>query len=141
MIIGHGVDIIYLSRLDRIFLQNSSVEKFAKRICSKDEFFLFSEKFSGDYIKSKNFLAKKFSAKESISKAIGCGIGEFLSFKDIDIKHNSFGKPYVIINDAIVNAVNKVNNLKSNQDNLFFHLSTSDDSATIFTSAILNFTF
>lgn len=43
------------------------------------------------------YLAKRFAAKEAISKALGVGIGENLSFQDIEISNNDLGKPIVLL--------------------------------------------
>lgn len=139
MIIGHGVDVLELSRLDSIFSKDDLVQKFAKRICSPDEYLVFCDKFLNNIQKSKNFLAKKFSSKESMSKAIGCGIGEFLSFQDITINKNNFGKPQVEMNEKIIQAINDTNQLSLKKKQIQLSISISDDKSIVFTSAILSF--
>ena len=47
-----------------------------------------------------SFYAKRFAAKEALSKALGTGIRKGLSFKNIEIKNNSLGKPYIKLNGA-----------------------------------------
>lgn len=82
MILGIGVDILTLSRIEEIKDSNYR-DKFAKRILTDSEF--------NDFIKTSNeekkvfYLGKRWSCKEAISKAFGCGIGETLSFRDIEI--------------------------------------------------------
>lgn len=39
------------------------------------------------------FYAGRFAAKEAISKALGCGFGELLSWSDIEILREASGKP------------------------------------------------
>ncbi len=39
--------------------------------------------------------AARFSAKESITKALGCGIGGKIGWLDIEISHDEAGKPIV----------------------------------------------
>lgn len=39
------------------------------------------------------FLAKRFAAKEAISKAYGTGIGEKLAFHDIEVTSTPLGQP------------------------------------------------
>lgn len=41
--------------------------------------------------------AGMFCAKEAVAKAMGTGLGSALSFRDIEILHNSFGAPYVVV--------------------------------------------
>lgn len=85
-----GIDIVDNKRIKKI-LENRR-DSFYKRIFSYDEI---------KYIEDKNHdyktVAGLFSAKESISKAIGTGIGK-VSFKDIEIYHHISGKPKVKFN-------------------------------------------
>ena len=39
--------------------------------------------------------AARFAVKEALAKALGTGIGEFVSFGEIEIIHDSLGKPEV----------------------------------------------
>lgn len=85
MILGIGTDICEISRI-------KPGQGFADRILCAKELEIFAKK------KNKQaYLAKRFAAKEAISKAFGCGIGAKLSFKDICILNNENGKPIVEI--------------------------------------------
>ena len=42
-------------------------------------------------------IAARFSAKESIAKALGTGIHDALNWKDIEIQHTPQGAPFVIL--------------------------------------------
>ncbi len=83
-IIGIGVDIIDNSRI-----KNSIKNKnFITRIFSTREI------NQSKKIKNKvNYYAKRFAAKESLSKAIGIGFRKGLNFKDISILNDKYGKP------------------------------------------------
>lgn len=85
-----GCDIIEISRI------KNSIEKFGNkfisRILTNSEIELYNKKGN-----KAEFIAGRFSAKESISKAFGCGIGENLSFVDIEIMPDELGKPFVKI--------------------------------------------
>ncbi|MFF2448773.1 holo-ACP synthase [Neobacillus sp. NPDC058068] len=88
MIKGIGIDIIELSRIQEII---STQMKFVDRILTPKE----KVKFEGlSSRRQVEFLAGRFSAKEAFSKAAGTGIGKELSFLDIEIETNSFGKPF-----------------------------------------------
>jgi len=78
-----GTDIIQISRLER------SLEKFGDRFKEK---YLTSSEIART--KKTESLAGLWAAKEAIAKALGCGIGEELSFMDIEISKNSRGTPY-----------------------------------------------
>lgn len=82
-----GVDIVDNSRIRNILKDKR--ESFYKKILTEAEL---------DYIISKNHsvesIAGIFAGKEAVSKVIGRGIGN-ISWTDIEISHNSFGKPYI----------------------------------------------
>ena len=91
-IIGIGVDIVENSRIQKQ-LKNKN---FITRIFSKKEI-LHSEK-----IKNKvSYYAKRFAAKEALSKAIGTGFRKGLNFKDITIINDKYGKPYYHLNNKV----------------------------------------
>lgn len=94
MIIGTGIDITDISRIDRLIKETDFLNRF------------FSDK-EREYFKKKgnkaNSVAGAFAAKEAFSKAMGTGISNF-SLKDIEVLHNDKGMPYI--------------NLKNNADEL-----------------------
>ena len=85
MIIGIGTDILRISRIENVF--NKYGDRFSTRILCRAELNIFEHKN-----KSISFLAKRFSAKEAESKALGTGIGA-ISWHDFEIKNDSFGAP------------------------------------------------
>ena len=88
MVKGIGVDLIENIRFEKLI--NRYGNKFALKILSESEYL--------EYIKTSNknsYLAKKFAAKEALSKAIGSGLyrnGIFPRF--ISISHTALGKPF-----------------------------------------------
>jgi holo-[acyl-carrier protein] synthase len=94
-IFGIGVDIVEISR----FTMTNS-QALAKRILTANEYseFLLSSK-------KEVYLAKKFASKEAIAKSLGTGIGESLSFQNIEISHNAIGKPIVVIFSEILEQI------------------------------------
>jgi len=90
--IGVGVDIVENKRIQKL-IKN---KKFISRIFSKKEI----EK--SKKIKNKiNYFAKRFAAKESLSKAIGTGFRNGLNFKDISIRNDKHGKPHYKLNNNV----------------------------------------
>lgn len=82
MILGIGTDIIEISRIKRL-LKSS---KFKSRCFTEQEI---------NYIADRSESAAAiYSAKEAYSKALGTGIRGF-SLKDIEVFHDSFGRPYI----------------------------------------------
>ena len=83
MTIKVGTDIIEISRVDK------SLSKFGNKFLNK---FLNTNEIN--IAKKNETIAGFWAAKEAISKALGCGIGKELSFKDIEIKKNIKNMPY-----------------------------------------------
>jgi holo-[acyl-carrier protein] synthase len=83
---GIGTDIIDISRIKKSF--NKKV--FKKKIFSDQEIKIIENKSN----KTANY-AKRFAAKEAFSKALGTGIAEGISFKEISIMNDRKGKPYI----------------------------------------------
>jgi holo-[acyl-carrier protein] synthase len=119
LIFGIGTDILEISRFEKI-----NIERLSKRILTSLELYEFE--------KSKNqrlFLAKKFSIKESVAKAFGVGIGERLSFLDIEISKNSEGKPLCYVNNGRDIAITR--------SKIAIHIASSDTKLLISTSCIV----
>lgn len=93
MITGVGTDIISIDRIE--YAVEAFGTKFMQRILTLNERNYLIEIHNEE---SKiAYLAKRFAAKEAISKALGTGIGESLSFQDIEISNNALGKPIVSV--------------------------------------------
>lgn len=91
MILGIGCDIVETKRVFNI----KDPEAFANKILSA------SERKTYDSLttpKKTSFLTGRFAAKEAFAKAMGCGIGEHLSWKDISVLNDENGAPYIILN-------------------------------------------
>ena len=88
MIIGIGVDIAEIARVDK--LHSKFGERFAGRILTADELHEYRRRDS-----SSSFLALRFAAKEAIAKACGTGIGKQLGFHSMQIDKDALGKPVV----------------------------------------------
>lgn len=86
MIKGIGIDIIEVPRIEAAYKKN---KRFLEKLFTDTEI---------SYVKSRSFnsftIAGLFSAKESVSKALGTGIRGF-SWTDIEITHDDLGKPLV----------------------------------------------
>jgi len=90
MIVGIGTDIIETSRI--LSLLKKHDESFAKRILSEQELAIYQRQT----IKEK-FIAKKWAAKEAVSKALGTGFTQGVSFTDMTIEHTEEGKPLIVL--------------------------------------------
>ena len=113
-IIGIGVDII-----DNKRIKNSIKNRnFLNRIFGSHELLK-----SKNILNKTNYFAKRFAAKESLSKALGTGFKDGLNFKDIQILNNKIGKPYYLLNKKLENFIKKKKKLK----NFILFLSISDE--------------
>lgn len=87
---GIGTDIVKISRINRLFKKYP--KSFAERILHQNELKLLKKHKS-----PKAFLAKRFSAKEAVAKALGTGIAKGVAFQDIEISNNEYGQPILIL--------------------------------------------
>ncbi|MDQ3187260.1 MAG: holo-ACP synthase [Pseudomonadota bacterium] len=113
MIYGIGTDLVEPSRIARLLEKYG--ERFARRLLTDEEW--------PDYINSGQpamFLAKRFAAKEALSKAIGTGMRYPVSLSHIGIIHDRLGKPYFAFHPAL-------SVLVRNEGITNHHLSISDE--------------
>ena len=113
MIYGIGTDIVEVKRI------RESLSKYgialAKKILTSQELVTFKQTKSKE-----NFLAKRFAAKEAFAKALGTGMRTPVSFKSIEVIHDSLGKPKIKTVPQLTLLV-KSHNIKH------CHLSISDE--------------
>lgn len=88
MIVGVGTDIVEIERISTMLSKHH--EAFIKRILSDDEHRVFSAQMHPE-----KYLAKRWAAKEAISKALGTGFTQGVSFQDMIISHTDHGQPLV----------------------------------------------
>ena len=115
-IFGIGTDIVNIKRMEKSLKRHGT--KFKDSIFSKNEI-LYCEKKKN----SGAFYAKRFAAKEALSKALGTGIRKDIKFKNIEIRNDSYGKPSIQLKGAVDNYLKK--KLKRKKYNIY--LSLSDD--------------
>ena len=115
-IFGLGTDIVNIKRLEKILRKNRKT--FKSRIFSKNEI-LYCDKKKNPTA----FYAKRYAAKEALSKALGTGIRKGINFKDIEISNNNFGKPSIKLKGTTANFLKK--KIKAKKYSIY--LSLSDD--------------
>lgn len=89
MIYGIGTDIVSIQRMADNLARYG--ERFVQRILAEDEMQRYRESPS-----QAHFLAKRFAAKEAAAKALGTGIRDGLSLRDIWVENDSLGKPLLV---------------------------------------------
>jgi holo-[acyl-carrier protein] synthase len=87
-IFGIGIDILKINRLKKVFKKYK--KKFLKRILTYKERILYEKN------KRKiNFLVKSFVIKEATCKALGTGMRQGISFKNIEIYQTKLNQPKI----------------------------------------------
>jgi holo-[acyl-carrier protein] synthase len=86
MIVGVGIDIVDLSRIDRLLQEYG--DQFARRILAPTEQPAFAESS-----RQVLFLANRFAAKEALSKALGTGLRYPVTLQAISVSNDGVGKP------------------------------------------------
>ena len=94
MIYGIGTDIIEVGRVAKLLERFG--ERFSKRILSFGEWTAFEASASPVH-----YLAKRFAAKEALSKALGVGLRHPVSFGLISVVNDSLGKPGFRFHDEL----------------------------------------
>jgi len=127
-VIGLGTDIVNINRIKKIYSKYGN--QFLNKILTESE--KKSEKKLSRF-KNVSTIAKRFAAKEAISKAIGYGFSNGIHFKDIEIYNDESGKPYANLNGKAKTIVNKI----SKKYNIF--LTLSDDKPWAVATALITF--
>ena len=120
-IFGVGIDIVEIQRIKETYSRYG--ERFARKILSNSEL--------RNFYNNKNkisFLAKRFAAKEAVGKALGVGIKNGSILKNIEIKNDLSGKPFVNINN-----IKKLNMAEKKE----IHISLSDEKKYAVANALI----
>ena len=115
-IFGIGTDIINIKRMEKSIKKNGN--NFINKVFSKNEI-IYCKKKKNPF----PFYAKRFAAKEALSKALGTGIRKGINFKNIEITNDNFGKPSIELKGTTATFLKK--KIKTKKYDI--HLSLSDD--------------
>ena len=99
MIIGIGVDVVELKRIEKIWNQYGI--KFAHKILSEQEHKLLPQN------NPIAFLAGRFAAKEALSKALGTGFSAQVNFKNFSVCNLPSGQPVAELSGAALETMQK----------------------------------
>ena len=113
-----GIDLVQIARIEQM------MQRFGTKALAK---FLNEEEIK--LVQNPSNAAGLFASKEAIAKALGVGIGEALSFKDICIYKNELKAPKVKVTDK----------LKNNFHIKAIHLSISHDAGFAVAAAFVLF--
>lgn len=87
MIVGIGIDMIEIKRMDT--LVNRQPKAVGRFLTEREQELLRGKSEA----RRAEFIAGRYAAKEAGAKALGTGIGEKLSFLDMEILPSNSGKP------------------------------------------------
>lgn len=94
MILGIGIDIIEIDRIEKAVLQT---EGFLKRVFTENEIKYFETRKMRFEV-----IAGNFAAKEAVAKALSVGF-RYCDWKDIEVLRDSLGKPYAVLHNNAKN--------------------------------------
>jgi holo-[acyl-carrier protein] synthase len=86
MIVGIGVDIVDVSRIERLLAAHG--QRFADRLLAAAERAAYAQSSRPHW-----FLANRFAAKEALSKALGTGLRFPVTLHAISVASDEIGKP------------------------------------------------
>lgn len=117
MIVGIGTDIVEIKHFKAVLKKTPSV---IERLFTQNEQERANQLASPKKIP---YYAKRFAAKEALSKACGCGIGKDLNWQDIEILNNEKGAPTIVLTGKIKAYLKK----KFKCQNVYAFLSLTDE--------------
>lgn len=118
MIVGYGIDIIEVSRINEIINRYDS--RFFNRIYTINEQEYCNRRKSG----SVQSYAALWAVKEATTKALGTGLRNGVKMRDIEVLHELTGKPYIKLYDK-----SKIIAQNLNVDNIVVSMSHLEDIA------------
>lgn len=99
MIYGIGTDICDVRRIRASLEKNG--DRFAARVLSDAEFKTWKARSARWPERGVRYLATRFSAKESFSKAIGLGMRTPMTWKLCEIANEASGKPVLVLHGVL----------------------------------------
>ena len=127
-IFGIGTDIVNIKRIERSLKRSG--KRFKNKIFSKNEIIYCEKK-----VNPAEFYAKRFAAKEALSKALGVGFRKGISFRNIEIYNDIYGKPSVRLKGVTAKYLKK----KINSKKYIIHLSLTSDKPWAHATVIISY--
>ena len=119
MIYGIGTDLIEIERIEQALRRNG--RRFAERILGKQELERYESRSQRYAARGLAFLATRFAAKEAVSKALGLGMRNPMSWRAVEILNAPSGRPIAVVHGALQTFVA--------ERRLKLHVSVSDERA------------
>jgi len=121
MIVGVGVDVVEIARVARALERHP---RFGTRVFTTAE----REASAGRGVGAVAYLARRWAAKEAVSKALGVGFSGF-SYTDIEVVNLRSGAPTVAVHGELGEWARKLGVVR-------WHLSLSDTAELAFATAV-----
>lgn len=90
MVFGTGVDIVDVTRFER-FVRENNTSLFDRLFTRREQDYCAARKWSAQHF------ALRFAAKEAFLKALGTGLRDGLSWKDMEVVNDHLGKPDLLL--------------------------------------------
>ncbi|MGI8603380.1 MAG: holo-ACP synthase [Verrucomicrobiales bacterium] len=84
-IAGIGIDLVENARIERAIARHG--DRFLRRLFTEGEIAYCAGRVAA--------LAARFAAKEAVAKAFGTGIGEAMTFREIEVTHSPTRQPLI----------------------------------------------
>lgn len=123
-IVGIGVDIVAIARMEGLLARHG--ERCARRILGETEFTEF-----GKTRHPAAFLAKRFAAKEAVSKAMGTGFRDGMRLAEVGVAHDALGRPLVALSGRAAEVA-----VEQGIDAWFISLADEKDLAIAYVTAV-----
>jgi holo-[acyl-carrier protein] synthase len=131
-ILGVGIDLLDSNRITRLYSGYGG--RLPQKILSPNELEVFDGKNSPT--KRINFIAKRFSVKEALLKAVGIGMGRGIGLTDVTVAGDGFGRPTILLNEASAWFLQTFYNI--NIKNMTLSVSTSDEGSLISSVVVIS---
>src|SRR5512136_1910168 len=90
MIVGIGIDIVNIDRIERLIARWGNL--FLSRVFTEREIICCQKR-----ARSPECFATRFAAKEAFLKAIGWGLRNGIQWRDIEVENDPMGKPFFLV--------------------------------------------
>lgn len=117
MIVGTGIDLVKVSRIEAVLERHG--QRFVERILHPNELLTYQA-----HSHPLAYFAKRYAAKEALSKALGTGIAKGVNFNEIETQLNELGRPHLILHGTTLDKADELG-----VKNLFITLSDEQDYA------------
>jgi len=117
MIVGIGIDLVKVSRIEAVLARHG--QRFVERILHPNELLVYQ-----NHSHPLAYFAKRYAAKEALSKALGTGIARGVNFNEIETQLNELGRPHLILHGTTLDKADELG-----VKHLFITLSDEQDYA------------